>query len=68
MSKVIIKLPYAIKKDRREELTNLYKKQWEEGLLVLDGMCSVIIRPDDDVIMVEAEELKLYSDREVKNE
>lgn len=56
MAKVIIQYPYAIKKDARKQKYEEIKKQWDEGLLVLDGLCKVVISNDTDVIVVEFKE------------
>lgn len=56
MSKVIVKFPYYIKKDLQKEHYDLLKKQWEDGLLVIDGSCFVEIRPDTDILVVEFKE------------
>ena len=56
MAKVIIQYPYALKQDARKQKYEEIKKQWDKGLLVLDGFCKVTIRNDDDVIAVEFKE------------
>lgn len=56
MAKVIIQYPYVIKKDVRKQKYEEIKKQWDDGLLVLDGSCRVVISRDTDVIAVEFKE------------
>lgn len=56
MAKVIIQYPYTIKKDAREQKYEEIKKQWDDGLLVLDGSCRVVISRDSDIIAVEFKE------------
>ena len=56
MSKVIIKYPYIIKADAREQRNKNLQEMWDKGLLVLDGGCQVIIRPDDDIVEVQYSE------------
>ena len=56
MAKVIIHCPYSIKTDRRKELYETYKKQWDSGVLVLDGCVQVTVFRDEDVIDVTFKE------------
>ncbi len=56
MAKVIIQYPYFITKDMRKQKYEEIKKQWDDGLLVLDGSCRVVISKDTDIIAVEFKE------------
>lgn len=56
MAKIIIQYPYVLKQDVRKQKYEEIKKQWDEGLLVLDGLCKVVISNDTDVIVVEFKE------------
>ena len=51
--KVILQFPYAIKRDRQQELFEKYKKQWDEGILTLDGTVLVTIVKDEDVLTLK---------------
>jgi len=56
MAKVIIQYPYVLSKELKKQICEEIKKKWDEGLLVLDGLCKVIISNDTDVIIVEFKE------------
>ena len=46
MAKVIIQFPYIMKQDVRKQRYEEIKKQFDDGLLVLDGSCRVVISND----------------------
>ena len=56
MSKIIIKFPFAIKSSRLNEMARIAREQWEKGILIVNGFCDVIIRPDTDVLEVQWDE------------
>lgn len=56
MSKIIIKFPYVLKRSRINELARIAREQWEKGLLIVNGYCDIIVRPDTDVVEVQWDE------------
>ena len=50
MAKVVINVPYFIKKDQIEAMYNNLKKQWDNGLLMLPPGCKAFYFKDDDVL------------------
>lgn len=56
MSKIIIKFPYVMKRSRMNEVASIAREQWEKGLLIINGYCDIIVRPDTDVVEVQWDE------------
>ena len=56
MAKVIVQYPYFLKRDAMKQKYEEIKKQLDDGLLVLDGSCRVVISKDTDIIAVEFKE------------
>ena len=57
MAKIIIQYPYALKADVKKAMIERLQKDWENGLLIVDGCAKVTIHKDDDVIVVETQEI-----------
>ena len=58
MAKIIIQYQYALKKDVKKALTEKLQKDWENGLLIVDGCAKITIHKDEDVIVVQTNDEK----------
>lgn len=54
--KVIVQLPFLVKKDRKKEILEDLQAQWESGLMIIDGSAKIIIRPDEDLLITQFKE------------
>lgn len=57
MAKVIIQYPYALKTEVKKAMIDRLQKDWENGLLIVDGCAKITIHKDEDVIAVNTDEI-----------
>lgn len=55
MAKIIIQYPYALKADAKKALMERLQKDWENGLLIVDGCAKITIHKDNDVIVIDTD-------------
>ena len=63
MAKVILQYPYNLKPDVKKEMTEKLQKDWENGLLVVEGYVQVTVLKDEDVIVIDTDSEGLKEQR-----